>query len=352
MSTRQYDVLTRISVYEAGFIPRSRHLLHKVDADFRCIGQVIWRQRKVLNGILEKDRCSQLENIGRTPDGPAIISSVQTLIKECPAKLHAAQCIADKRMQASVKSLVIAEMLLENQILRGQHGFASHVVGIHALPSTRDGTTVKDNHQSMVIRITQYLFIETYCFLLVTPEKVHLDTFHAYLLQPTHLLLAPDDVIHTIDGTLFDIIPIAAGTIPQEYVHAFAVRILHQILHAFTSRHFVPPAVYQDVFIAHRLGQINILHLVSIVGAIVLPQNPTPCTATEFIFILSLIQWLHHIPCHRSFYDGLQRTAYSNCAPRGTSRQGKSRLYRSVSIILLRHGESNRIKSVVRVAQV
>ena len=118
MPTCQYDVFTWITVNETGFVPCGGHLLHEVHADLRRIGQVIGSQGKVLNRILEKDRRGQLEDIGCTSDGSAIISSVQTFVEERSAKLHTAHRIADKRMQAGVESLVIAKVLLENQVFR------------------------------------------------------------------------------------------------------------------------------------------------------------------------------------------------------------------------------------------
>ena len=131
----------------------------------------------------------------------------------------------------------------------------------------------------MVVGIAQNLFVQTQGLLLVTAEEVDLDAFHAQTLHPAHLFFADDGIIHFIDGALLDVVPIATGTVPQEYVHTFTVCILHQFLHAFISRHLVPPAIYQNIFVAHSRSQIDITYLVIIIGTVVLPKNPTPSAA-------------------------------------------------------------------------
>ena len=78
---------------------------------------------------------------------------------------------------------------------------------------------MEDNHQTVVVGIAQNLFVQTQGLLLVTTEKVYLDTLHAPALQPAHLLLAGNGVIHPVDGTLLYIVPVTTGAIPQEYLH-------------------------------------------------------------------------------------------------------------------------------------
>ncbi|CDA82434.1 unknown [Bacteroides sp. CAG:754] len=117
-------------------------------------------------------------------------------------------------MQAGIEGLFVTEVLVENHILGSQHRFASYVVRIHTLPTARDGTAVEDNHQSVVVCITEDLFIQTHRFLFVATEEIDFDSFHPKALQPFHFTLADDGVIHMVDRPLFYIIPIAGRTIP------------------------------------------------------------------------------------------------------------------------------------------
>ena len=113
-------------------------------------------------------------------------------------------------MQTGIESLFVTVVLVENQILGSQYRFAAYIVGIHPLPSARHCTAVEDYHQTMIVSITQNTFVQTHGFLFVSTEKVDFDTFHTLLLKPFHFTLADNRIIHLIDGTLLDIIPVTA----------------------------------------------------------------------------------------------------------------------------------------------
>lgn len=110
---------------------------------------------------------------------------------------------------------------------------------------------MEDNHQTVVVGIAQNLFVQTQGLLLVTTEKVYLDTLHAPALQPAHLLLAGNGVIHPVDGTLLYIVPVTTGAIPQEYLHTLAAGILDKLFHAVATDVVVPPIVNQYIFVSH-----------------------------------------------------------------------------------------------------
>ena len=190
MTTGQYTIFTRIAVKEHRFIPRSRYLLHKIDGQCRCICQVVRSKGKVLNRILIQHRRSQLEHIRRLADGTSVVRTVVTLVQQRTAKLHTADGIADKRMQAGIISLHIIEVLVEYQVFRSQYSLTAHIVRIHAFPAAWDGTAMEDYHQAVFVGISQNIFIQAHHLLLVTAEEVHLQALHAALLQPFHLFLA------------------------------------------------------------------------------------------------------------------------------------------------------------------
>lgn len=134
---------------------------------------------------------------------------------------------------------------------------------------------MKDHHQPMIIGIAQDFLIQAHRLLLVTSKEVHLYSFYAHTLHPAHFLLAGNGVVHFVDRTLLYVIPVAAGTIPQEHFHPFTAGVLDELLHTFTTNILIPPVVNQNIFIPHSSRQIDIPHLVIVIDAAILPKNPT-----------------------------------------------------------------------------
>ena len=56
--------------------------------------------------------------------------------------------------------------------------------------------------------------------------------------------------------------------------------VFNELLDAFATNVGVPPVVDKHVLVAHCSGEVDEFHLVVIVDAVVLPQNPAPCSAT------------------------------------------------------------------------
>ena len=253
------------------------------------------------------------------------VAAVQTLVQEHTAKLHASHSIADERVQRGIEGLIITEMLAKYQILGSQHRLAAYVIGIHPFPAARQGTAVEDNHQTVVVGIAQNLLVQTQGLLLVTAEEVYLDTLHTQALQPAHLLLAGNGVIHPVDGTLLYIVPVTTGAIPQEYLHTLAAGILDKLFHAVATDVVVPPVVNQYIFVSHGGRQVNIAHLVVVVDAAVLPENPAPGATARLVIMGGGIAWFHYIPGDGGFHNRLQGFPHRHSTPRRGARQGKGR---------------------------
>ena len=130
-------------------------------------------------------------------------------------------------MQASIESFLITKVLVENHILGCEHSLATYIVGVHTFPSARDGTAVEDYHQTMIVSITQDIFIQTHRLLFVSTKEINFDSFHSKTLQPFHFTFADNGIVHVIHWSLLNIIPIAGRAIPQEDFHSFAPRIFH-----------------------------------------------------------------------------------------------------------------------------
>ena len=325
MTAGKNNISPRIAVNETGLVPSSGHLFHKVEADLRSIRQVIRCQGEVLDRILEQHCRCQLKDVRGAANSSTIVAAVQTLVQEHTAKLHASHSIADERVQRGIEGLVITEMLAKYQILGSQHRLAAYVIGIHPFPAARQGTAVEDNHQTVVVGIAQNLLVQTQGLLLVTAEEVYFDTLHTQTLQPAHLLLAGNGVIHPVDGTLLYIVPVTTGAIPQEYLHTLATGILDKLFHAVATDVVVPPVVNQYIFVSHGGRQVNIAHLVVVVDAAVLPENPAPCATARLVIMGGGIAWFHYIPGDGGFHNRLQGFPHRHSTPRRGARQGKGR---------------------------
>ena len=147
------------------------------------------------------------------------------------------------------------------------------------------------------------------------------------------------------------VIPVAAGTIPQEHFHPFTASVLDELLHTFTTNILIPPVVNQNIFIPHSSRQIDIPHLVIVIDAAILPKNPTPSAASRFVVMLCCVARFNHIPRNGCFHNRFQRFTHRNGTPGCVAGQGKSRLYRTIAIILFRHRKFNVVHSVIRIAK-
>ena len=179
VATRQHDVTSGVTVDKLHFIPHRRNPFHEVYLESRHIRQVVRCQCKILDRILESHGCSQLENVGGDTGRAAVVPPVHALVEEGAAELHTSHGVANKGMKRGIECFVVAEMLVENHILGCQHGLATHIVGIHALPAARQRTTVEDDHQPVVVGIAQDGLVKAHRLLLVAAEEVHLDALHA-----------------------------------------------------------------------------------------------------------------------------------------------------------------------------
>ena len=254
-------------------------------------------------------------------------------------------------MKRGIECFVVAEMLVENHILGCQHGLAPHIVGIHALPAARQRTTVEDNHQPVVVGIAQDGLIKAHRLLLVAAEEVHLDAPHALLLQPTHLTFTGNRVVHDVYRALLDVVPVTAGTVPQEKFHALAACVTDKLFHPLMADIVVPPVVYQGVFVAHGGSHVDIAHLIVVVDTVVLPENPAPRTAPVLILMLCGETGFHYVPRNGGLHDGSQVPGHRERTPRRMAGQGKGRFRRAVTVVFFRHRESHSVQAVLRVAQ-
>ena len=134
--TCQHYIFPWITVNESYFIPCCRNMLHELKAEFGSISKIVRSQCKVLYRILEQHRNCQLEYICGYSAGSSIIVSIHSLIKEHAAKFHTSNRVADERMQTCVECFRITELLAEYQVFRSQYSLASHIIWIHAFPTT------------------------------------------------------------------------------------------------------------------------------------------------------------------------------------------------------------------------
>ncbi len=347
MATGQHTVLAGIAVYEHRLVPRRGYLSQEVEAKLggpalSHLVQVLRSYGEVLDGILEEHGGGQFVCVGGATVVASlrgVVAAVERATQETASELHAAYRVAQEGMERGVPGLHVAEVLVEVQVLAGQHRLAAHVVGVHALPATGQGATVEDDHQPVVVGIGEYLLVETHGLLLVAAEEVHLDALHADTLHPAHGLLAQDGVTHHVDGTLLDVVPPAAGAVPEEQLYALRTSVVCQLAHTLVTDVAVPPVVDEHVGIAHRLRQTDVLHLVVPADTVVLPEYPAPGALAELVGVLRREARGDVVPRRGGLHDGLQRRAHGNGAPGGVGRQGHGRLHGAVAVVLAGHGE-------------
>ena len=348
MPTGQDAIFSGITVEEHRFVPCSRHLFQEIEGQAGRVGQVVRRDGEILNRVLEQNGRGELEDVGRPARRPAIVRAVVAFVEECPAELHAAHGVANEGMEAGVEGLEVVEMLVEHEVFGGEHRFAADIVGVHPLPAAREGATVEDNHQAVVVGIAEDGFVEAHGLLFVSAKEIHLDTLHADFFQPFHFLFTHDGIVHAVRRALYDVVPIAAGAVPEEDIDVFRVSIIHQLLHPFVADIRIPPVVNQDILEIHRSSQVDVAHLVVVVDARVLPDNPAPRSFAIFIGMLGGKTGRYDIPGDGCLYNRLQIVPDGDGTPRSRARQGETRGDRPVAVVFLRHREGDGEKTVRR----
>ena len=203
-------MFSRISVDEPCLIPCRRNFAQEVQTDFRSIFQIVRRQREILDRILEEHACSYLEYVCRASDGSALIILAEPFVHEASSEFHAADTVADERVQTGSLCFLIALILREYKVFRSSDSFASDIVRIHSLPSSRQCTSVEYDHQAVVIRIAEDGLIMSHGLLLVSSEEIYLDALDSKTLHPAHLLLACNRIGHYVYRALLDVVPPSA----------------------------------------------------------------------------------------------------------------------------------------------
>ena len=244
-------------------------------------------------------------------------------------------------MHRHLEGLFLGMIIREIYVLRSQGCLTRNIVRIHALPATWHGATMEDHLQAIIVGIAEDILIELHRLLLVATEEIHLDTYHANLLHPRHLLLAGDGIVHNLTRSLRSIILETIRIVPEHQAYLLALGILTQLFDALSAYLLVPPAIHQDGFITLSSSHIHHLHLVVIVNGIVLPDEPAPGIAGWLVSLTCLIQWLHYIVRDGGLYDRSQRRTHSDGTPGSFSRQWDTGIFGTDAIVLplLREGD-------------
>ena len=269
------------------------------------------------------------------------------------APVEGSQGVAREGVHGELESLGLGVLLGEVDVLAGQGCLARHVVGVHALPSSRDGASVEYHLQAVAVGVAQDVFVESHGLLLVASEEVDLDAHHADALEPFHLALAGNGRVHAIARTLRCVVAIAVGVVPEHQLDALRLGISAQLGHALAAYLRVPEVVHQAELQAHGGGQVDELHLVVVVDALVLPDEPAPGVASGLVGLRGLVERLHHVVGDGGLDDGLEGLAHGDGAPGCLSGQGDRGEGTAHAVVLALHGEGNLIALVGRiVAQV
>ena len=189
--------------------------------------------------------------------------------------------------------------------------------------------------------------------MLVGAQEVDLDTSDAQLLQPRHLTIASQCGIHAVLGCLWRVVGIAIAVVPQKQLHSLAVGIAVQLDNTVAPYLLIPPVVYQHIFETHGCRDINHLHLIVIVHALVLPDEPAPCVTAWLIVLSGFVERIHNIVGNGGLDNRFQRRTHRDGAPRGAAWQRNASPVTSQTIHLTDIRIGNRIATTcLIVAQV
>ena len=120
--------------------------------------------------------------------------------------------------------------------------------------------------------------------------------------------------MHALAGTLRRVVPSPITVVPHPRAHAFLLAVGKELLHACSTDILVPSAIDEAAFPTEAGSQVDVLHLVVVVDARVLPDNPRPSVARALIVNAWLIELLHDVPRDGGLHDGLQCWAEGNGA--------------------------------------
>ena len=214
MAAGQYDVTARIAVEEAGLVPRRGHGLQEVQFELGQFLKVVRLHGDALDGrLVDNGRC-HLEDVGGIAAVTALVVAAQEAVHDGAAPVHRADGIAAEGVHRQFESLAAGVTLAEVDVLAGQYGLGSYVVGIHHLPAAGDGATVEDALYAVAVGVEEYVFVELHRRLLVAAEEVDLDALHAYRLHPRHLAVAGHGGRHTVAGRLRGVVLVAVRVVP------------------------------------------------------------------------------------------------------------------------------------------
>ena len=175
---------------------------------------------------------------------------------------------------------------------------------------------MEDNLNAEIVGITEDVFVVLHGLLLVATEEVHLDSFYADALHPSHLLLASHDVVHTVAWSLWGIIGYAIGVIPQHQAYILALGITAQFCYLVSTNLRIPKGIHQYILIAHGGSEVDELFLVIVVARGILPNKPAPGIFSHTILLGCLIARLYYIIRDGGLYQWFQVLTHGDGAPR------------------------------------
>ena len=265
---------------------------------------------------------------------PTLIVLREILVHDDAAPVHGGCRIPTEGVQGEVERLTDGCPFIEEHVLTGKDGLGGHVVGVHALPSARDGTAMEDDLQTVSVGITEDILIETHGLLLVATEEVDLDALDADALHPCHLPFTGDAGIHAVAWSLGCVVPETVGVVPQHQMNTFRLGILGELGDALATDLCVPPVVDKAVLEAHGRSQVDELHLVVVVDGVVLPDEPAPGVATRLVVGGGFVERSHQVVRDGGLNDRLQTGAHGDRAPWGLTGKGDAGILRAEPVVL------------------
>ena len=190
--------------------------------------------------------------------------------------------------------------------------------------------------QAIAVGIAEDVLVEAHHLLLVATEEVHFDALHANALHPFHFPFTGNGCVHAVTRTLRCIVGEAVAVVPKQQVYTLRLRVFREFGDTVAPDLRVPPVIDEAVLKAHCRGEVDELHLVIVVDAVVLPDEPTPRVATRTVVGAGGVARFHHVVTDGSLHDGLERCAECDGAPGCLAGQGDGSEVGAEAVVLAR----------------
>ncbi len=138
---------------------------------------------------------------------------------------------------------------------------------------------------------------------------------------------------------------------PQCWFHTLGMGICDEFLHLLITYIIIPPVVDKNIVETELCSEVDIFYLILIIDAVILPEYPAPCSFCRSCGSFCLITWIYKIPGKCCLGNRSEIISDGHYPPGSITGKRYSRFRVTVAVVLLCHRESNRVASILEVAE-